>query len=103
LPPYSYLAVLQVESDKPHQLKDFLSQAKSAGLEIATNSLIKLIGPLPAPMGRKAGRHRGQLIIQAEQRQTLQHWLSAWIKKLTENKLGQKVRWVVDVDPMEMS
>jgi primosomal protein N' (replication factor Y) len=54
-------------------------------------------------MGRKAGRHRGQLIIQAEQRLTLQQWLSPWIKKLTENKLGQKVRWVVDVDPLEMS
>ncbi len=103
LPPYSYLALLQAESNKPLQLNNFLSEAKAAGLAIPTNSPIKLIGPLTAPMGRKAGRHRSQLIIQAEQRHTLQQWLSVWIKKLTASKSGQRVRWVVDVDPLEMS
>jgi primosomal protein N' (replication factor Y) len=103
LPPYSYLALLQAESNKPHQLNDFLTQARQEGLEIPASSPIKLIGPFPAPMGRKAGRHRSQLIIQAEQRHALQQWLAVWIKKLTANKSAQRVRWVVDVDPLEMS
>lgn len=103
LPPYSYLAVLQAESNKPHQLNEFLTQARREGLEIPASSSIKLIGPLSAPMGRKAGRHRSQLIIQADQRNSLQQWLAIWIQKLTASKSGQRVRWVVDVDPLEMS
>lgn len=103
LPPYSYLAVLHAESTKLHQLQDFLTQARDDGLSISVNSPVKLIGPLPSPMNRKAGRHRSQLIIQAEHRQTLQQWLSTWIQKLSTNKLGQRIRWVVDVDPLEMT
>jgi primosomal protein N' (replication factor Y) len=103
LPPYSYLAVLQAECEKPHQLNEFLNQARIDGLEISAISAIKLIGPMPSPMGRKAGRHRSQLIIQGEQRHVLQQWLAIWIKKLTASKLGARVRWVVDVDPLEMS
>lgn len=103
LPPYSYLALLQAESNKPHQLQEFLTIARKEGLAISTNSPIKLIGPLAAPMGRKAGRHRSQLIIQAEHRQTLQLWLSIWINKLSATKSGQRVRWVIDVDPQDMS
>lgn len=102
LPPFTYLAVLHAESTKPHQLNDFLTQARDEGLLISAKSPIKLIGPLPAPMNRKAGRHRCQLIIQADQRQTLQQWLTTWIQKLSANKLGQRIRWVVDVDPLEM-
>ncbi len=103
LPPYSYLAVLHAESTKLHQLNDFLTQARDEGLSISVSSAVKLIGPLPSPMNRKAGRHRSQLIIQAEHRQTLQQWLSTWIQKLSTNKLGQRIRWVVDVDPLEMT
>lgn len=103
LPPFTYLAVLHAESTKPHQLSQFINQARDEGLLISANSSIKLIGPLPSPMSRKAGRHRSQLIIQAEHRQTLQQWLSHWIQKLSTNKLGQRIRWVVDVDPVEMT
>jgi primosomal protein N' (replication factor Y) len=102
LPPYSYLAVLQAESTKPHQLNDFLKQAKALGLKISASRSIKIIGPLPAPMGKKAGRHRSQLIIQAEQRLSLQHWLANWVKKLSAEKWAQRVRWVLDVDPQEL-
>ncbi len=102
LPPYSFLAILHAESDKLHQLNQFLTQAKAMGLEISTQSLVKIIGPLPAPMGKKAGRHRAQLIIQSQERQTLQQWLSTWISMLAKNKSGQRIRWAVDVDPLEM-
>jgi primosomal protein N' (replication factor Y) len=44
---------------------------------------------------------REQLLIQAESRQALQHFLQAWVALLRDLPQGAKVRWSVDVDPLE--
>jgi primosomal protein N' (replication factor Y) len=52
-------------------------------------------------MERLKGMERAQLVLQANSRMALQKLLDGWVTYLRENKLGQKVKWVVDVDPLD--
>jgi primosomal protein N' (replication factor Y) len=60
------------------------------------------MGPFPAPMERRAGRYRAQLLVQANDRQALQAFLAQHILQIEENKLAKKVRWSIDIDPQEL-
>jgi primosomal protein N' (replication factor Y) len=53
-------------------------------------------------MERRAGRVRAHLLIQAAQRQALHRWLNHWVTQLAALPEARRVRWSVDVDPMEM-
>jgi primosomal protein N' (replication factor Y) len=101
LPPYSCMAMLRATAVKPEPPQDFLNRARELGLG-AKRSTLQLLGPVAAPMERRAGRYRAQLLIQAAQRSELQQFLSVWIPQLESLKMGRKVRWSIDVDPMEM-
>ena len=52
-------------------------------------------------MEKLKGMERGQILMQASQRGALQKLLASLTPQLRESKLGAKVRWSVDVDPME--
>jgi primosomal protein N' (replication factor Y) len=53
-------------------------------------------------MEKRAGRIRAQLLLQASKRSELHRLLHPWVKQLEECKTGRKVRWSLDVDPIEM-
>ena len=57
--------------------------------------------PVRPQMERLKGMERGQLLLQAKSRQPLQALLRNWVPHLRASKLGSKVRWAVDVDPLE--
>jgi primosomal protein N' (replication factor Y) len=59
-------------------------------------------GPVAAPMEKRAGRFRAQLLLQANKRSELHRLLHPWVKQLEQSKTGRKVRWSLDVDPIEM-
>lgn len=67
----AHLALLRAEAHKPGQAEGFLDEACSeAERLLAEQSLtgIELLGPVPAPMERRAGRYRAQLLLQANAR-----------------------------------
>ena len=100
LPPYSHLALLRAESPEAAAAMQFLQEAKQQAAII--HSQLLAFGPLPAPMERRAGRFRAQLLFQHHQRGELQHWLARLMPELETMKSARKVRWSIDVDPMEM-
>ena len=53
-------------------------------------------------MEKRAGRYRFQLIIQAQNRQIMNKFLSPWVEGLDKLPEARKVRWSVDVDPQDM-
>jgi primosomal protein N' (replication factor Y) len=59
-------------------------------------------GPLPAPMPRRAGYQRAQLILSATQRRDLHVALEAMLPVLHAAPDARKVRWSLDVDPVEL-
>lgn len=100
LPPFSHWALLRAEarsSELPLQLLHDLQQHFQQ-----YDSLVSLLGPLPAPMHRRQGRYRYQLLIQSNDRRSLHRLLSHSADLLERHPLSKKVRWSLDVDPIEM-
>ncbi|MND01198.1 Primosomal protein N' [compost metagenome] len=63
---------------------------------------MQVLGPVPAPMERLAGRFRAQLLLQASSRAALQQVLAAAVPGLDRLPEARKVRWSVDVDPADL-
>jgi len=101
LPPYTYLALLRAESVDNQAAMQFLQAAREQAGTLQHQQLM-LLGPIPSPMERRAGRYRAQLLIQSGQRQLLQQFLLQWLPLVDALPAGRRVRWSVDVDPQEM-
>ena len=98
-PPYCYLALLRAESSNYRDVQAFLDFAFELARKLSQHVLT--YDPMRAQMEKLKGMERGQILMQATQRGALQKLLAALTPQLRESKLGAKVRWSVDVDPME--
>ena len=101
LPPFNYFALLRAEAMERDKPLAFLQHAKELALEYNAKN-VSLLGPIPAPMEKRAGRFRMQLLLQAPQRPVLHNLLDQLLPQLETIKTARKVRWSLDVDPMEM-
>lgn len=101
LPPYVNLALLRAEATSADTPSRFLTEAMALAAQLGIPE-VSLLGPIPSPMERRAGRYRAQLLVQAAQRADLHRLLDVWLPPLTQLPSGRKVRWSIDVDPMEM-
>lgn len=105
LPPFSHLALLRAEAQKPGQAEDFLGQACDQAEELLQElalSGIELLGPVPAPMERRAGRYRAQLLLQSSSRVPLHKLLHAWLPYVEQLPGSRAVRWSLDIDPIDL-
>lgn len=105
LPPFSHLALLRAEAHKPGQGEAFLEQACTEAerlIEQLELSGIELLGPVPAPMERRAGRFRAQLLLQSNTRAALHRLLNAWIVNVERLPGSRTVRWSLDIDPIDL-
>ncbi len=101
LPPYSYMALLRAEAVDIAQPLEFLREAKNRAQEFAVQD-VELLGPMPSPMEKRAGRFRAQLFVQSTHRSSLHRLLKPWILELEKSRMGRKVRWSIDVDPVDV-
>ena len=105
LPPFCHLALLRAEAHKPGQAEGFLDEACSEAEYLLGEpglSGIELLGPVPAPMERRAGRFRAQLLLQGSTRAALHRLLTPWLQALEQMPSGRAVRWSLDVDPIDL-
>lgn len=105
LPPYAYQALIRCESSKLEHYQAFLQYCYTLLCQYKTRlagERIELYGPVPAPMERKAGKYRGQLLIQSMNRKSLHQSISALIRDVETNKQTTRVRWSIDIDPQEL-
>ena len=100
-PPFSYLALLRAEAGVNKSALDFLTLARKHAENLSQKG-VQILGPIPAPMERKAGHFRALLLFQARDRQVLQRWLSEFVPCVETMAWKGKVRWSLDVDPSEM-
>ena len=101
LPPFTHLALLRAEAVDQQSPMIFLEQARLI-LEQSKQDDVILMGPFPALMERRAGRYRAQLLIQANNRTQLQSLFSLSITQIENHKTAKKVRWSIDIDPMDL-
>lgn len=100
-PPFACLALLRAEASQRTQVFSFLQAAAALAREHAPAGL-NVLGPAAAPMERRAGRYRGQLLLQAGSRRELQQLLPAWRESIDGIESQRRVRWSLDVDPVDL-
>ena len=100
-PPFSHLALLRADSPARAEAFGFLHAAEAVA-PVGQRREIRLLGPAPAAMARRAGRHRAQLLVESASRTTLQAWLTEWVAEIAKLKIPRQLRWSLDVDPAEV-
>jgi primosomal protein N' (replication factor Y) len=99
LPPFAQFALLRAEGKDKAELNAFLgAAAKTAD---AKNAIV-LHGPLEAPMPRRAGAFRGQVLVEAGERAALQAFLPRWLDEVRAIPGERRLRWSIDVDPVDL-
>jgi primosomal protein N' (replication factor Y) len=101
-PPYSRLALLRAEAAVAGTPMEFLRAARQAASDGPSDG-IRLLGPAPAAMERRAGRFRAQLLLESAGHAALKRLLVAWVPRLERLPSARRVRWSLDVDPLEVS
>ena len=99
-PPYSYLAVLKAEAKDFALVSRFLRFAADTAHSLGEEGVLTY-DPVRPQMERLKGMERGQLLLQATNRQPLQRLLRTLVASLREHPLSPKIRWAVDVDALE--
>ncbi|MHB8742496.1 MAG: primosomal protein N' [Sulfuricaulis sp.] len=101
-PPYSHLALLRAESPASGMALKFLHAARSLAVGLSSEPGLKIMHPMPAPMERRAGRYRAQLLVHSANRAPLHAFLGRWTAQLAAEKFSKQVRWSLDVDPIDL-
>lgn len=104
-PPWSALALLRAEAPRREVVFAFLEAAAGAARSMATDPSgppIHVLGPAPAPMERRSGRYRGQLLLKADVRRDLHRCLPGFRVAISGLRAQRQVRWSLDVDPSEL-
>jgi primosomal protein N' (replication factor Y) len=99
MPPFAHLALLRAESVTPAAAMEFLTQAKAV---LPASKHVHVWEPVAAPMERRAGRHRAQLLLQSTTRPALQSLLAQAVPRFEELPSVRRARWSVDVDPADL-
>jgi len=102
LPPYSYQALIRAEASNASLPMSFLQNVKDTSKQKLTNTTFTL-GPFPAPMEKRAGRFRFQLLFQSSNRAELHTLLNHLIPVYESLPQSRKVRWSIDIDPLDFS
>jgi primosomal protein N' (replication factor Y) len=99
-PPFAHLALLRAEAKQIEATHAFLHAAKTALRN--SEGVIELHGPLPAPMPRRAGFQRTQLLLSSPDRRALHAALDAALPAIYALPDARKVRWSLDIDPVDL-
>lgn len=100
-PPFAHMALLRAEAKDADLANAFLQAARRALREVGDDAL-ELNGPVPAPMPRRAGYQRAQLILSAPERRSLHAALDRALPAIHALPEARKVRWSLDVDPADL-
>ncbi|WP_031523350.1 primosomal protein N' [Siccibacter colletis] len=102
LPPWSSHVLIRAEDHNNQQAPLFLQQLRNLlqASPLADNQLW-IVGPVPALQPKRGGRYRWQLLLQHTSRPRLQHLISSTLALINTLPEARKVKWVLDVDPIE--
>ncbi len=100
-PPFARIALVRAEAATALAPVKFLRAALAASRQETLRG-VQLLGPAPAPMERRAGRYRAQLLLHAATHSPLQKFMSAWLPALEALPEARRVRWSIDVDALDL-
>jgi len=100
LPPFGHQALFRAEATGEPAARSLLERLRAIAAE--TGSDVTLLGPAPAPLPRKAGRHRCQLLLQHDARAPLHRLLGHLLDRIDTLPETKQARWSLDVDPLDL-
>ncbi|MRS17262.1 primosomal protein N' [Enterobacteriaceae bacterium RIT691] len=102
LPPWTSHVLIRAEDHNNQDAPLFLQQLRNLlqASPVADDKLW-LLGPVPALAPKRGGRWRWQIILQHPSRLRLQHVVSGAMALVNTLPASRKVKWVLDVDPIE--
>ena len=98
-PPYVFTALLRAEVNEYSWVQQFLQLAFAHARSLSDQVLV--YDPVRPQMERLKGMERGYLLLQAKQRPALHNVLRQLVLHMRASKLTSRVRWAVDVNPLE--
>jgi primosomal protein N' (replication factor Y) len=98
-PPFAHVAALRASAMTLPVATDFLREARRAAHPPAG---VRLLGPAPAAMAKRAGRYHAQLLLEARDRPPLHRLLDEWLVRVEEIKAARELRWSLDIDPLDL-
>ena len=101
LPPFEALAVLRAESTQADTPTSFLAALRRE-LKPGLPPEVRVAGPVPATMERRAGKFRALLMLSAVRRPALARALHELLSLIEAAPLRNRVRWHLDIDPEEV-
>jgi len=107
LPPFWHMALLRIECHDNQLISNFNNVIRDICEPLlqqlsVKESPVRQIGPMPAPMERRAGKFRWQVIFESSKRSQLHKFIAVLSQELDKNKASRQVRWSIDVDPIDM-
>ncbi|MCY4219366.1 MAG: primosomal protein N' [Gammaproteobacteria bacterium] len=105
VPPFSSFALWRIESRKQEEGFRLLQNIKHHGdrLRASMNfKSVQIMDPVLSPIIRIDDWHRFQLLVNATIRTELHQILNPWITWVENLPTSPKLRWSLDIDPMEM-
>ena len=101
MPPAGSLCVIRAEEKDQALAMQFLTEVLTIFNQTIQQDVI-IMGPVPAIMEKKAGRYRAQLLLSTQHRRCLHQLLDQHIQSISALKLARKVRWSIDIDPVDL-
>lgn len=104
LPPYAHQALLTAEAGALQQALAFLQRARDVADQAGLPALdaVTRYDPVPLRVVRVAHVERAQLLVESTHRPALQAFLTAWSAWLPQIAGEMRVRWQLEVDPLEI-
>ncbi|MBP5985954.1 MAG: primosomal protein N' [Azonexus sp.] len=99
-PPYAFQAMLRAEAPEMADAIAFLKVAAELPV-IGEHENVFIYDPVPMKMARLANLERGQLLAESHSRPALQAFLPRWREAIEGLKAPSKLRWHIEVDPLE--
>ena len=101
LPPFAHLALLRAEARDAGRVEAFLARC-AAFFKGGIAQAVQVWGPAPAPLERRAGRFRFQLLLVGVQRAPVHQAVEQFIRAQSDWSERRGVKWSLDIDPQEM-
>ena len=101
LPPFTHQALLTAQARELSAALAFLQAARD-GAAADSSGQIMAYDPVPLRVVRVANIERAQLLVESASRPALQAFLSNWQDLLLTVASEHRVRWQLEVDPLEI-
>ena len=105
-PPFNHYALLRANSLVAGEEIEYLRVARETAMTLPvkhSDRQVRVFDIVQSPIQKISNRHRAQLLVGSAHAAFLMHFLKAWLPHLAKIPKKGKLRWNLDVDPVDFS